>query len=224
MPEDYDRSIDSHIFRNRIVYLSGEITVGLADYVVSRLLVLDSIDPRAEIKLYITSHGGSCYAGLAIYDAIQLVEAPVSTFCIGPAFSMAAWLLAAGERGRRFATPNSRIMIHQGSAGIGGTPADIRIAAENLVRNEAVMNAILARHAGRSMDEILRAIDRDKWMSPEEARDFGLIDEIAAFCQRKVGNRAARQRLDGAGNDDGAGILVSAPAFPNRGNGREGGL
>jgi ATP-dependent Clp protease protease subunit len=220
MPEDYDRSVDSHLFRNRIIYLSGEITVGVADYVVSRLLVLDSIDPRAEIKLYITSHGGSCWAGLAIYDAIQLVEAPVSTFCVGPAFSMAAWLLAAGERGRRFATPNSRIMIHQGSAGIGGTTADIRIAAENLARSEAVMNAILARHAGRSVDEILRAVERDKWMSPEEAREFGLIDEIAPFCERKVGSGPARPRLDGAEDDDGAGVAVSAPAFPNRGNGR----
>lgn len=190
MSEDYDKSIDNHLFRNRIVYLSGEITVGLADYVVGRLLVLDSIDPRAEIKLYITSHGGSCYAGLAMYDAIQLVEAPVSTFCIGPAFSMAAWILAAGEPGRRFAAPNSRIMIHQGSAGIGGTPSDIRIAAENLARNEAVMNEILARHTGRSVDEILRATERDKWMTPEEAREFGLIDEVSTFCERKREKRA----------------------------------
>jgi ATP-dependent Clp protease protease subunit len=194
MPNEYDRTPLEHLYANRIVYLSGDITTLGADHVVTRLLVLDSLDHEAEIKLYISSFGGSVYAGLAIYDAMQMIEAPVSTLCIGPAFSMAAWLLAAGESGRRYATPNSRIMIHQGTAGIVGTTSDIRIAAENVLKNEELMVRLLSRHTKRSAEELRRAIERDQWMTPEEARDFGIIDAIATISDRKL---AAWARSEG---------------------------
>lgn len=185
MSNEYETSVQQRLFENRIIYLSGEVKNEYADYVVSRLLTLDSIDHQAEIKLYLSSYGGGVYPGLAIYDAMQMVEAPVATFCIGPAFSMAAWLLAAGETGLRFASPNSRIMLHQTSGGMMGTSADVRVAAENMLKNERLMTEILARHCKRSSAEVMRAIERDLWMTPEEALDFGVIDAIAEFCSRK---------------------------------------
>ena len=187
MLNDDRLSITEHLHENRIVYLSGEITTAVADWVISRLLVLDSLDRDAEIRMYITSPGGSVYAGLAIYDAMQMIEAPVSTFCIGPAFSMACWLLAAGEPGRRFATPHARVMLHQASVGLGGSTTDIRIAADNMLATETMMNRILARHTGRSTEEIERAIERDLWMGPDEARRFGLVDGVAPPPERKRG-------------------------------------
>ncbi|MBI2894157.1 MAG: ATP-dependent Clp protease proteolytic subunit [Deltaproteobacteria bacterium] len=188
MSADYEKSPQDHLYENRIIYMSGDIVTTTADYVVSRLLILDSIDHDAEIKLYISSFGGSVYAGLAIYDAMQLVEAPVSTYCIGPAFSMAAWILAAGEPGRRSATPNSRIMLHQASAGLVGSTTDIKIAAENVIKNQALMVDLLRRHTARPVDEIARMIERDLWMTPEEALDFGLIDFVTTPCERKRRN------------------------------------
>lgn len=188
----YDKSVTEHLYENRIIYLSGDITTQTADYVVSRLLVLDTLDPESEIRLYLSSYGGSVYAGLAIYDAMQLVSAPISTFCIGPAFSMAAWLLAAGEPGRRFATPNSRIMIHQTSAGFLGTSADIKVAAENVIKSERLMNELLARHTKRGLAEIESAVQRDLWMTPQEAMRFGMIDAIAPVATRKSAPPSAR--------------------------------
>ena len=185
MSNDYETTVGQRLFENRIIYLSGDVTTVSADYVISRLLTLDSIDHHAEIKLYVSSYGGGVYPGLAIYDAMQMVEAPVATFCIGPAFSMAAWLLAAGEPGRRFATPNSRIMLHQTSGSMGGTSTDVRVAAQNMLQNEGLMNGLLAHHCRRSVAEVTRAIERDLWMTPEEARDFGVIDAVAEFCSRK---------------------------------------
>jgi len=185
MGNDYDKTVTEHLYENRIIYMSGDISTATADYVVSRLLVLDSLDPEGEIRLYLSSFGGSVYAGLAIYDAMQLVRAPISTFCIGPAFSMAAWLLAAGEPGRRFATPNSRIMIHQTSAGFLGTSADIKVAAENIIKSERLMNELLARHTRRSLADISSAVQRDLWMTAEEALRFGMIDGIAPVAPRK---------------------------------------
>jgi ATP-dependent Clp protease protease subunit len=116
---------------------------------------------------------------------MQMIGAPVSTFCIGPAFSMASWLLAAGEPGRRFATPNSRIMIHQTSAGFLGTSADIKVAAENIIKSERLMNELLSRHTRRSVAEITAAVERDLWMTPEEAQHFGMIDGISPVAARK---------------------------------------
>lgn len=189
---DYDKSVSEHLYENRIIYLSGDITTQTADYVVSRLLVLDSLDPESEIRIYISSYGGSVYSGLAVYDAMQMVNAPISTFCIGPAFSMAAWLLAAGEPGRRFATPNSRIMIHQTSAGFLGTSADIKVAAENIIKSERLMNELLARHTRQTLAEISGAVQRDLWMTPEEALRFGMIDGVAPVAARKVAAAVAR--------------------------------
>ncbi len=178
MSHDYEKSVLEHLYQNRIIYLSGDITTGTADYVVSRLLVLDSLDPTAEIKLYISSFGGSVYAGLAIYDAMQLIRAPVATFCIGPAFSMAAWLLAAGSPGRRSATPNSRVMLHQASAGFLGTSADIKVAAENIIKTEELTVRILADHTGRPPGDIAALIQRDLWLTATEAVELGLIDTV----------------------------------------------
>jgi ATP-dependent Clp protease protease subunit len=174
-----------HLLRNRIIILSGDITTRVAEWVITRLLVLDNIDPEAEIALYLMSAGGSVRAGFAIYDTMLMVGAPVSTLAIGPAFSMAAWLLAAGERGRRFATPNSKIMIHQSSAGTFGTAADVKIAAQQLLDSERRLNELLATHTQRSVEEIEQAVQRDCWMSPTEAKEFGLIDAIAPIAETK---------------------------------------
>jgi ATP-dependent Clp protease protease subunit len=186
MTSAHDKPYDVQLYENRIVYLSGDITTATARWVVSHLLVLDAIDHAAEIKLYISSYGGSVYAGLAIYDVMQLIEAPVATFAIGPAFSMAAWLLAAGEPGRRVAMPTARIMLHQGSSGIHGKTDDIRVAAENIVRNERQLDAILARHTGRRPEEISAAMRRDLWLTPEEAQAFGVVDAVVAPRREKI--------------------------------------
>ena len=181
----YERSPGQILHESRIVYLSGDIATPSAELVVQRILALDAIDHQAEIKLYLTSFGGSVHAGLAIYDAMQLVEAPVSTFCLGAAFSMAAWLLAAGEPGRRFAAPNARIMLHQASGGLMGTTADIQVAAENMLQTERTMNDLLARHTGRTSDAIRAAIQRDLWLTPTQAMEFGLIDGVTQPAERK---------------------------------------
>lgn len=180
MAGDPSKPIQQHLVENRVIHLSGDITTGLADFAVSWLLALDSLDPRAEIKIYISSFGGSVYAGLAIYDAMQMVQAPLSTICIGPAFSMAAWLLAAGDRGRRYATPHSRIMLHQASTGLCGTTTDIKVAAQNILHTEKVLNDILARHTKRTPEEVAQAIQRDLWLDPEEAVTFGIIDAVTS--------------------------------------------
>lgn len=194
MSNDYETNVPQRLFENRIIYLSGDVTTVSADYVISRLLTLDSIDHHAEIKLYLSSYGGAVYAGLGIYDAMQMVEAPVATFCIGPAFSMAAWLLAAGEPGRRFATPNSRIMVHQTSGRMEGTSTDVRVAAQNMLQTDSLMNGLLARHCKRTLPEVERAIERDRWMTPEEAMAFGIIDAIAEFCPRKLIREAIEEQ------------------------------
>jgi ATP-dependent Clp protease protease subunit len=174
------------LYENRILYLSGDIATTTADGIVAGVIALDAIDPHSEIKLYISSFGGSVYAGLAIYDAMMLVRAPISTLCIGPAFSMAAWLLAAGDKGRRFATTNARIMLHQASAGFAGTAGDIKVAAENMLQNQNLMTDILAQHTGRDREKVAHAIERDLWMTPEQALEFGIIDAILPPCGRKL--------------------------------------
>jgi ATP-dependent Clp protease protease subunit len=186
MADDYEKSLPQLLRESRIVYLSGEITTPSAESVVTQLFALDALDHTAEIKLYISSYGGSVYAGLAIYDAMQIVEAPVSTLCIGAAFSMAAWLLAAGEPGQRSATRHSRIMLHQASAGVMGTSSDIKVAAENVLQCERLMTDLLARHVGRPAEDVGRAIERDLWLTAEQALAFGLIDRIAQPCSRKT--------------------------------------
>jgi len=167
-----------YLLENRIIFLAGEINTSSADYAISNLLVLNSIDKESDIRLYITSYGGSAYAGLAIYDCIQMIEAPVATFCLGPAFSMAAWILASGDFGKRYATPNSRILLHQAWIQTAGTTADIRVAAENIMELEKKMISILAYHTKKSFEEIDKSIQRDLWLNAEEAKEFGIIDHI----------------------------------------------
>lgn len=185
MNDPYETPVFQRLRENRIVYLAGDITTVAADDTVSRLLALDAIDHAAEIKLYITSHGGSLYAALGIYDAMQVIEAPVATLCLGAAFGAAAWLLAAGAPGRRFATASSKILVHQGLAGVAGTTGDIRIAAQNAMKNEQLMVELLARHTGRSVEDVARAIERDLWLTPEQAVSFGIVDAVVGPSARK---------------------------------------
>ena len=145
---------------------------------MAQLLFLDKTGRNQDIKMYINSPGGSVTAGLAIYDTMQLVEPDISTYCLGQAASMGAVLLSAGTKGKRFALPHSRVMIHQPSGGTGGTALDMEIQVAEIMKMKASLEKILARHSGRSAEEIAQASDRDNFMSPEEAKEFGLIDEI----------------------------------------------
>jgi len=170
--------IYSRLLRERIIFLGDSIEDHVANLVIAQLLFLESEDPEKDISLYINSPGGVVTAGLAIYDTMQYVRAPVSTICIGMAASMAAVLLAAGTKGKRYALPNSRIMIHQGSGGFRGNAPDAFIQVkewEHLVR---VNHEILARHTGQPVDKVVRDTDRDYFMSPEQARDYGIIDAV----------------------------------------------
>src|SRR5215210_440784 len=170
--------IYSLLLRNRIIFLGTPIDDTVANLIVAQLLYLAQEDPERDIQLYINSPGGSIDAGLAIYDTMHLIQPPVATLCVGIAASMAAWLLAGGEKGKRTALPNSRILIHQASSGFQGTAADIEVQARELLRLEARMQELLAADTGQSVERISRDINRDYWMSAIEARDYGIIDSI----------------------------------------------
>ena len=170
--------IYSRLLRERIIFLGDAIEDHLANLVIAQLLFLESEDPEKDISLYINSPGGVVNAGLAIYDTMQYLRAPVNTICIGMAASMAAVLLAAGAPGKRYALPNSRIMIHQGSGGFRGNTPDVFIQVKELEALNERMHEILARHTGRSVETIRKDTDRDYFMSPEQARDYGIIDDI----------------------------------------------
>ena len=170
--------IYSRLLLDRIVFISGEVSDDMANAVCAQLLFLQSQDAKKEISVYINSPGGSVTAGLAIYDTMQFVKCPVATYCIGQAASMGAILLTAGEKGRRFALPNSRIMIHQPWGGAEGKASDIEITAKEILRLKARLNEILARHSGRKLQEVERDTDRDYFMSAEEACKWGLIDKV----------------------------------------------
>ena len=176
----FERSADiySRLLRERIVFLGKEVDDQLANLVAAQLLVLDADDPGKDIHLYVNSPGGSAYAGMAIYDAMQYVRSDVSTVCLGMGMSAAAMILCGGAAGKRFALPNSKIMIHQGSAGFRGTPADIQIAAREVLSMTRRMAELIALHSGRDIDQVLSDIDRDRFMTPEEAVSYGLVDEI----------------------------------------------
>jgi ATP-dependent Clp protease protease subunit len=178
----YERSADiySRLLRERIVFLGREVDDQLANLVAAQLLFLDADDPGKDIWLYVNSPGGSAYAGMAIYDAMQYVRSDVSTVCLGMGMSAAAMILCGGAAGKRFALPNSKIMIHQGSAGFRGTPADIQIAAREVLSMTRRMAELIAFHAGQDVDQVLRDIDRDRFMTPEEAVSYGLVDGIIA--------------------------------------------
>jgi len=170
--------IYSRLLRERIVFLGDQIEDNIANLVIAQLLFLDAEDPERDISLYINSPGGVITSGLAIYDTMQYVRAPVSTICIGMAASMAAVLLAAGAPGKRFALPNSRIMIHQGSGGFRGNTPDVFIQVKEM---ETLVNAnhqILSRHTGQALEKIVADTSRDYFMSPTDAKDYGIIDAV----------------------------------------------
>jgi len=163
---------------DRIIFLGCGIDDNVANIIVAQLLFLDAEDPERDVYLYVNSPGGGVYAGLAIYDTIQHMRAPVATFAVGIAASMAAVLVAAGEKGKRGALPNARIMIHQPSGGSQGTASDIEIAAKEILYTRMRLNEILAKHTGQSLEQIQEDVDRDRFMSPEEAVEYGLIDRV----------------------------------------------
>ncbi|NOT61659.1 MAG: ATP-dependent Clp protease proteolytic subunit [Acidobacteria bacterium] len=173
--------IFSRLLKDNIIFLGTPIDDTVANLIVAQMLFLESEDPDREISLYINSPGGSVTAGLAIYDTMQFVKNPVTTFCIGQCASMGAVLLAAGRPGRRFALPNSRILIHQPHAGgISGQASDIKIAAEEILRLRERINEILANHTGKTLEQIEKDVDRDRIMSSQQAKEYGLLDLVIA--------------------------------------------
>ncbi len=175
-----ERSYDifSRLLMDRIVFLGTSINDQVANIIVAQLLFLDADDPEREIYLYINSPGGSVYAGLAIYDTMNHLRAPISTYCVGMAASMGALLLASGRKGRRNALPNSRIMLHQPSSGYQGTAADIEIAAKEILGTRERLNRILAERTGQTLKKVNADVDRDRWMGAEEAVEYGLVDQV----------------------------------------------
>ena len=170
--------IYSRLLKERIVFLVGTINDNAASLITAQLLFLESESPKKEIYLYINSPGGLVTAGLGIYDTMQYIKPAVSTLCIGQACSMGSFLLAAGEKGKRFSLPNSRIMVHQPSAGYQGQATDIQIHAKEILSLKDRLNKIYAKHTGKSIDEISSALERDNFMTPDEAKKFGLIDSV----------------------------------------------
>jgi ATP-dependent Clp protease, protease subunit len=168
----------SRLLKDRIIFLGQEVEDEIANSIIAQMLFLESDDPEKEILLYINSPGGVITAGLAIYDTMQYLRAPVSTVCLGQAASMAAWLLASGSRGKRKALPNSRIMIHQPLAGYRGQATDIEIHAKEVLKLRERMNIILAKHTGQSPEKIKEDTERDKFLSASEAKEYGLIDDV----------------------------------------------
>jgi len=170
--------IYSRLLKERIVFLVGTVNDSIASLVTAQLLFLESENPKKEIFFYINSPGGLVTSGLGIYDTMQYIKSPVSTLCIGQASSMGSFLLAAGEKGKRFSLPNSRIMVHQPSAGFQGQATDIQIHAKEILLLKERLNKIYSKHTGKSVKEISSALERDNFMTAEEAKDFGLIDFV----------------------------------------------
>ena len=170
--------IYSRLLKERIVFLVGNVNDNIASLVTAQFLFLESENPKKEIFFYINSPGGLVTSGLGIYDTMQYIKSPVSTLCIGQASSMGSFLLAAGEKERRFSLPNSRIMVHQPSAGFQGQATDIQIHAKEILSLKERLNKIYSKHTGKPIKEISQALERDKFMTAEEAKDFGLIDTV----------------------------------------------
>ena len=170
--------IYSRLLKERIVFLVGPVNDSVSTLVTAQLLYLESENPKKEISFYINSPGGLVTSGLGIYDTMQYIKPPVSTLCIGQASSMGSFLLSAGEKGKRFSLPNSRIMVHQPSAGYQGQATDIEIHAKEILALKDRLNKIYSKHTKKSELEIKKALERDKFMTPSEAKDFGLIDEV----------------------------------------------
>jgi ATP-dependent Clp protease protease subunit len=199
-----DRSFDiySLLLKERIVFLGQEVDDQIANLLVAEILYLDAENPERDIALYINSPGGMAYAGMAIYDVIQHVHCDVSTICVGMGMSAAAMILAGGATGKRFALPNSKIMIHQGTAGTRGAPSDMAIHLQEVLATTRRMAEIIAFHSGQPVERVERDIDRDYYMTPDEAKKYGLIDEIIAPTR---GLCAPSTAGDGAGTTNGAG-------------------
>lgn len=170
--------IYSRLLRDRIIFLGFPIDDQVANAIIAQLLFLDHEDPEQDIRLYINSPGGVVYSGLAIYDTMQMIRPDVQTYCIGMAASMAAVLLAAGTKGKRFALPNSRVMIHQGSAGFRGAVPDIEVVARETLNLTKKLTEILAAHTGQTFDKVKHDTDRDYYMTGEDAREYGVVDEV----------------------------------------------
>jgi|TARA_B100000787_G_C16085527_1_gene246463 ATP-dependent Clp protease protease subunit len=170
--------IYSRLLKERIIFLVGPVNDNVASLITAQLLFLESENPKKEIYLYINSPGGLVTAGLGIYDTMQYIKPDVSTLCIGQAASMGSFLLAAGQKGKRFSLPNSRIMVHQPSAGFQGQATDIEIHAKEVLALKFRLNEIYSKHTGKSVDEVKIALERDNFMSPETAKEFGLIDQV----------------------------------------------
>ena len=170
--------IYSRLLKERIVFVVGPINGNVASLVTAQLLFLESEDPKKEISLYINSPGGLVTAGLGIYDTMQYIKPEVTTLCIGQAASMGSFLLSAGAKGKRFSLPNSRIMVHQPSAGFQGQATDIEIHANEVLSLKKRLNEIYSKHTGKSVDQIKSALERDNFMTPENAKEFGLIDQV----------------------------------------------
>src|SRR3954453_7771961 len=176
----FERSFDifSRLLRERIVFLGTEVSDQSAQLIVAQLLFLEAEDPDADIRLYVNSPGGSAYAGFAIYDAIQFVKPDVQTYAVGMAMSAGALILAGGAAGKRYVLPHSKVMIHQGSGGFRGTPADIQIAAKEILALTRRYAEVIAQHSGREVEEVMRDIDRDRFFGPHEAVEYGLADRV----------------------------------------------
>ena len=175
-----ERAFDiySRLLKERIIFLVGPVNDNLSSLISAQLLFLESENPEKEISLYINSPGGVVTDGLAIYDTMQFIQSPVSTLCFGQAASMGSFLLAAGEKGKRFALPNSRIMVHQPSAGFQGQATDIEIHAKEVLSMKSNLNQLYSKHTGQAVEAVEEALERDNFMSPDEALKFGIIDEI----------------------------------------------
>jgi ATP-dependent Clp protease protease subunit len=188
-----ERAFDlySRLLRDRIVFLGRPVDDELANLIVGQLLFLEAEDPDKDIALYVNSPGGEVYAGLAIYDAMQHVRPDVSTICFGMGMSAAAMIVAAGAPGKRFALPNAKLMIHQGSAGFRGAPTDVTIAAREVEATTRQMAEIIAQHSGRTREQVLDDIDRDRFMTPAEAVDYGLVDEVLVAPGKRPSTIAA---------------------------------
>ena len=176
--------IFSRLLKDRVVFLGTEIDDAVANVIIAQLLFLDSEDPEKDIMLYINSPGGDVFAGLAIYDTMQFLHCDVSTYCMGQAASMGSFLLAAGTKGKRYALPHSRVMIHQPLAGFRGQATDIDIHAREILRARDTLNGLYAKHTGQTVERVQRDTDRDNFMSPVQALEYGLIDQVLVSAKK----------------------------------------
>ncbi len=186
--------IYSRLLKDRIIFIGSPIDDHVANLVIAQLLFLEAEDPDKDIYIYINSPGGVVSAGLAIYDTMQYIKPDVSTICVGMAASMAAILLAAGTKGKRYALPHSRIMIHQPMGGVQGQATDIEIHAREIIKLKNMLNQILSRHTGQPIEKIEKDTDRNFFMSPEEAKDYGIIDEVIASRKEMISDGKKRKK------------------------------